>query len=80
MQELKVFAKSAADVAATGFAKANLALQAARLEACAACAFYEPERDRCLACGCRVSLKAAFLGTQCPQHFWPEPAARAAGP
>lgn len=80
MKELTGFARTAASVAATGFARATPADLAERLSICAQCASHDPDHDRCRACGCKLSLKAGFAGSDCPLGRWPEPVKRGAEP
>lgn len=73
MKEVKHFLGAAAGVTASGFARAQPALKAARLEACRLCPQYEAGPGRCRACGCRMDLKAGFASVECPERRWPEP-------
>lgn len=68
-QQLWSFAKSVADFIADGMKTVSPEEYAERLAICDEC----PERqgNRCLQCGCRLSIKAKGRAFQCPLGKWP---------
>jgi hypothetical protein len=41
-----------------------------RLDICEKCPRYNPERKKCLECGCRMPMKVLLPMTKCPLGYW----------
>jgi len=41
-----------------------------RIENCVNCPSFQPERSRCLKCGCFMNIKARLVTSKCPIGKW----------
>lgn len=41
-----------------------------RLAVCEGCQHYNKQINRCLKCGCNMSLKTMYAGSRCPINRW----------
>lgn len=60
--------RSVAKHATTGGKKVTEGEKQARLDVCKACVMYS--EDRCLKCGCKLSVKASWKAEECPLGLW----------
>ena len=63
-------AQSLADFVADGFKTVSEEQYRQRLEICDACD--QRRNNRCMQCGCRLSLKARGRAFKCPESKWPD--------
>ena len=70
MKEPGNFVNSAIKVATAGFELSASDLKIERLRICSKCRDYDEEKRRCLLCGCRMDIKAAFETMSCPSGRW----------
>lgn len=59
--------KAATGFVTSGFQIADQAEQERRIAICHTCELYDPVKDRCLKCGCKISLKTRIASSHCPK-------------
>lgn len=66
------FAKAVAGHVANGMKPTPPDVEESRKAICMACPFHDAESDRCVKCGCNLSIKRSWESSTCPENKWHE--------
>lgn len=69
-QKAKNFTKAVTKHVIKGFRNVPEDVQKARYDTCKGCEHYNPEKDSCRLCGCKMSVKTGWAEQECPINLW----------
>lgn len=70
LQQVQNLSKAALGHLLSGMKEASLDLIQKRLNICADCEHYNPEKEKCSECGCYLSVKTSWAEQKCPLGKW----------
>ncbi|TXH42683.1 MAG: hypothetical protein E6Q97_35310 [Desulfurellales bacterium] len=70
VEKAKNFTKAVTKHVIKGFRNVPEDVQKARYDTCKGCEHYNPEKDSCRLCGCKMSVKTGWSEQECPINLW----------